>query len=84
MKHPELSQWIPYVGGIVASPGAYWLFDYAWRDWKAFAIFFTVAYVVSAGLPVFWRTPMRKGVSTALAIGVGIPILLYLSKYWSL
>lgn len=83
MRRPNFSALFPFFVGIIASPIVFWIADYAWREWKGYSMLFSVGYFVSFGLGVFWRTPVRKAISTALLIGVGMPILIFLSKYFS-
>lgn len=76
----ESGRWAPYkLGGLAALPviGVMLL---AWIYCDTVAIVWFFLYPLWAGLGIFWKTPMRKMVSTALLLGTVVPMLIMFAR----
>jgi hypothetical protein len=71
----DQTRWRPYqAGGLVSVPviAGMTLF---WIYFEIGAFVWLCLYPCWAGLDVFWKTPLRKTVSTALMLGTIVPLL---------
>ena len=79
----ESSRWRPYQLGSLASLPVTAVLVLSWLYWDIFAIVWFCFYPFWAGLGVFWKTPTRKAVSTALLVGIFMTLMVmpFLIKY---
>jgi hypothetical protein len=63
------SRWLPYQLGAVASLSFAMALMAPWFWSEKFLVLWFVLYPFWSGLDVFWKTPLRKTISTAMAIG---------------
>ncbi|MBI2737210.1 MAG: hypothetical protein HYX38_11775 [Rhodospirillales bacterium] len=74
----EESRWRPYqVGGLLSLP-IIAVMALLWVYFEIGAFVWLCLYPWWSGLDVFWKTPRRKMISTALLLGTVVPLLVVL------
>lgn len=74
----EQTRWRPYQAGGLASVPVIAGMTLFWIYFEIGAFAWLCLYLCCAGLDVFWKTPLRKMVSTALFLGTIVPLLVVL------
>jgi hypothetical protein len=72
------SRWRPYQVGGLASLPVIAVMALLWTYFEIGAFVWLCLYPWWSGLDVFWKTPLRKIVSTALMLGTVVPLLVVL------
>jgi hypothetical protein len=71
----EQSRWRPYqLGGLLSLPVIAGM-ALLWIYFEIGAFVWLCLYPCWAGLDVFWKTPLRKTIATALMLGTVVPLL---------
>lgn len=70
-------RWRPYlIGCLIAVPVAFGMLQ-VWRHDDHAAWAWLLLYTLVGGFPIWWRTALRKSISTALLVGTFVPLLIH-------
>lgn len=72
------SRWRPYQMGALLSLPILAVMALLWIHFELTAFFWLCLYPWWSGLGVFWKTPARKMISTAIMLGTLVPLMVVL------